>query len=482
MPGRFVLRVAVAKVIESRKNSRRNDMAAAGTNPKIEELRFKLKTDPKSRLFYPLAEELRKVGQFAEAEQVLRAGLTTHATYLSAWVVLGRVLREQAKHAEAVTALSQALELDRGNVVVARLLAESYLAMGEKVEAIKKYKLVAALMPGDEDTEAAIARLQNELGGPSAPAAPPPAAPPAPPAPVSPAPPPVPQVPVTAAPPPAITAPVPAPPSVPVSEPDTEPFDITYSGLKKEQARDFATGDSDPMRADHEESPFEEPAADAGYSADAFSLEEPAGMHLAAPPAAADLAEPFPSEPFAPQGEPLGAPETEEADLYEPAADVAPGFLQGRFDANVPPPPAASDDFAKTITMADLYANQGLIDEARDIYEDVLARDPDNAAVRAKLEALEDMEAAPQPEVEDEWSEPEERHEPAPFGMRPPEDEEPTLELRAPQAAEVRNEVPTPVAPQPAAPAEPEAPKGPGKVEKLESWLSKVKRPGVGSV
>ncbi|MGZ8868130.1 MAG: tetratricopeptide repeat protein, partial [Thermoanaerobaculia bacterium] len=192
---------------------------------------------------------------------------------------------------------------------------------------------------------------------------------------------------------------------------------------------------------------------------------------------------PFSSEPFAPETEPVPAPEAEEADLYEPAADVAPGFLQGRFDANVPPPPAASDDFTKTITMADLYANQGLIDEARDIYEDVLARDPDNAAVRAKLEALEDMEAAPQPAVSDEWGEPEKRHEPEPFGMRPPEDDEPTLELRAPQAAEVKGGVPAPVAsPATAPPAEPEVPTGAGKVEKLESWLSKVKRPGVGSV
>lgn len=459
-------------------------MASAGTNPKIEELRFKLKTDPKSRLFYPLAEELRKVGQFAEAEQVLRAGLGTHATYLSAWVVLGRVLREQSKHAEAVTALSQALELDRGNVVVARLLAESYLAMGEKVEAIKKYKLVAALMPGDEDTEAAIARLEIELGGGAASAASAPsrtvpdAAPPPVPPPSAP-----PPAPAASAAPTTITAPVPSPPAVSVVEPDAEPFDITYTGLRNPPSRDLATGDSDPMRAQHEESPFEEPAADAGYGADAFSLEEPAGMHLAPPPFEAGLAEPFPAEPFAAETGTAPASASEEADLDEPAPDVAPGFLQGRFDANVPPPPAASDDFAKTITMADLYANQGLIDEARDIYEDVLARDPDNAAVRARLEALEEREAAGQPaDSDDEWSRTEEREHPGPFGMRLPEDEEPTLEMRAPQAAEARGEAPAPAPPPAEAAGTPEMPKAGDKVEKLESWLSKLKRPGVGSV
>ena len=75
-------------------------MAQPASNPKIEELRFKVRTDAKSRLFFPLAEELRKVNQFGEAEQVLRTGLTNHPTYLSAWVSLGRVLREQKKDME----------------------------------------------------------------------------------------------------------------------------------------------------------------------------------------------------------------------------------------------------------------------------------------------------------------------------------------------------------------------------------------------
>ena len=51
-------------------------MAQPATNAKIEELRFKLKTDPKSRLFYQLAEELRRAGHLEEAEQYLHSGLT----------------------------------------------------------------------------------------------------------------------------------------------------------------------------------------------------------------------------------------------------------------------------------------------------------------------------------------------------------------------------------------------------------------------
>src|SRR5262249_13323403 len=139
---------------------------AQAQNPKIEELRFRLKTDPKSRLFYPLAEELRKVGGFEEGERVLRAGLEHHPTYLSAWVSLGRVLREQNKNDGAVEALKKALQLDPGNVVAARLLADGYLALGDKVEAIKKYKLVHALLPADQELEGLIERLDREVNPP----------------------------------------------------------------------------------------------------------------------------------------------------------------------------------------------------------------------------------------------------------------------------------------------------------------------------
>jgi hypothetical protein len=67
----------------------------------------------------------------------------------------------------------------------------------------------------------------------------------------------------------------------------------------------------------------------------------------------------------------------------EPASDVfAP--------AEAPPPPstAAADDATKTLTMADLYVQQGFADKAREIYQTILQREPGNAEVRRKLDAL----------------------------------------------------------------------------------------------
>jgi thioredoxin-like negative regulator of GroEL len=58
------------------------------------------------------------------------------------------------------------------------------------------------------------------------------------------------------------------------------------------------------------------------------------------------------------------------------------------FDTPQPLPVAESDDAANTLTMADLYVRQGLIEDARHIYENILARDPENAEVREKLAAI----------------------------------------------------------------------------------------------
>ncbi len=280
-------------------------MAQPATNPKIEELRFRLKTDPRSRLFYQLAEELRRAGHFAEAEQVLRSGLNVYPAYLAAWVSLGRALRELKNETGAVEALSKAMQLDPGNVVAARLLADAHLSLGDTVEAIKKYKLVHALLPGDEDLKNTIERLERELH------------------------------PIEAEP----LSSLDARDDSQVPEPlQDSPFDKTTPPFEE------STGDAEPMLAAHDESPFEEPAE--GATVAAFDIEQPSGMHI-------------------------DGPLEEEADVFAPVVAEAP--------------PAEPTN---TLTMAELYERQGLVDEAQHIYENILARDPENGDARAKLDAV----------------------------------------------------------------------------------------------
>lgn len=407
-------------------------MAQPTSNPKIEELRFRIKADPKSRLFYPLAEELRKISQWDESERVLRGGLEHHPTYLSAWVSLGRVLRDQHKDDGAIEALTKALQLDPGNVVAARLLGDSYLTKGEKVEAIKKYKLVLALMPGDQEVESIVEGLEREINpivlatvgedeaGPVAgndspvmPAAheeapPPVAAAPAPEespfdeSPIAEVAEPGSSVSAHATPFGVIDHPMDEtrPQSRP-HQPEESPWASSSEAERKETTEapfaadvpwsaptvgENSTGDDEPMRLEHSESPFEEPS---GYTSAALSVEQPSGMHVDEPPAVSEegsiwaepAAEPVSevspwgeepaSEPASPWGEePSAIPEA--ADVFAPAAGEGAG----------------AEDVSNTLTMADLYAGQGQSEQARLIYERILERDPGNDAVRGKLAGL----------------------------------------------------------------------------------------------
>jgi pentatricopeptide repeat protein len=337
--GRFFSAAEVAPPPVVEQNSNFQHMAQPGITAKIEELQFRIKTDPKSRLFFPLAEEFRKNGKLAEAEQVLRTGLGVHTTYLSAWVSLGRVLREQHKNAEAVEALTTALQVDPGNVVAARLLADAYLDLGEKVEAIKKYKLVHALMPSDEELEATIDQLDRDLA----------------PAPAAPEPQPVSaesiEVPFAAEP-----EPEAQPTFAASTAPAESPFDDTTPTLHTIETP-FDTGDEIPMAAQHDDSPFEEPS---GYTAAALEIEHPEGMHIEEAPLVAEVPAVWTTEAA--------------EDVFEPAEPEAA--------------PQDDDELTSTTTMADLYVRQGLVDEARKIYQHLLERDPANDELQSKLNAL----------------------------------------------------------------------------------------------
>jgi hypothetical protein len=98
-----------------------------------------------------------------------------------------------------------------------------------------------------------------------------------------------------------------------------------------------------------------------------------------------------------------------------------------------------AEDLTETVTMADLYARQGLTDNAVDIYEHILQRDPNNEAVRAKRDALLGAPASARPSAEE------------------------------PREAEAEGE------PEPGPARNP-------KVVKLESWLAKVGRKEVSGV
>ncbi len=420
------------------------------TTPRIEDLRARLRLDPKARHFYPLAEELRKLGQVDEAEKILREGLTHHPAYLSAWVSLGRVLAEKGAHRDAVEALTTALSIDPGNVVCANLLSTSYLALGEKVEALKKLKLVRAVMPGDEVDEQIAALEQEIAAGESRPAgfAPPAeaeaaAAPPAlleAAAPAEGSEPPVAPAGVAEAPPEAVETPpqpvsaeaertAPAPPEPLPWEGEAPPAETGGAGaLEAREGEPAPAAAGRPETAPREDATWQAPAAspfltepeeeraaireplpaeaddilpeevfsppfDAAHPSEEAIPESPAMPEAAASPAAE------PADQAVPESMPLpGADEAREPFPAEEPSRAAEEAWPGESEEPRAEPAAIADDRTATLTMADLYAKQGHDAAARDIYERVLERDPSNQGVRERLAALSTGSANPERE------------------------------------------------------------------------------------
>jgi tetratricopeptide (TPR) repeat protein len=108
-------------------------------NPRIEDLKRRVQSDPASIAFAQLAEEYRRAGDFKEAVRVCRAGLAQHPTYLSARVTLGRALMELDQYDEAQSEFEYVLLAAPDNLIALRSMAEIHQQRGELGEAFKQY-------------------------------------------------------------------------------------------------------------------------------------------------------------------------------------------------------------------------------------------------------------------------------------------------------------------------------------------------------
>jgi predicted regulator of Ras-like GTPase activity (Roadblock/LC7/MglB family) len=130
---------------------------------RLEELKRLLQRDPTSRQFLALAEEYRRHGKYRDAVITLERGLAMHQTSVAGHVALGKTYQQLDRLEDAIRAFTNALRIDRENLVAIRQLAEVYLAKGDKVEAIKKLKLYRGLKAGDREVNDIIARLEGEM-------------------------------------------------------------------------------------------------------------------------------------------------------------------------------------------------------------------------------------------------------------------------------------------------------------------------------
>jgi tetratricopeptide (TPR) repeat protein len=307
--------------------------------PDLQKLEDKLRKDPKSKLFFPLAEEYAKIGRLDHAINLLRTGMKAHPDFLGARVALGKVLLSKGQTAEAKKEFEQVIAANPDNLMAHKKLAAIYLKEGEKDKALASCELILAVNRTDAEVlrlKEEIARLPDFVDGNEA----------------------------------TVVAPVKA--SVgETTTPEPNAGDLTVVEPMLESTMVM-------------EAPPVEP--DVAEATEVMSLpsEPPA---IAPVPDAGDLTvvEPL-IEPTVVMEQTVVEPDIAEATEVM-ALPVEPPVTPGAMDettAHVAEPPA--DDDLATMSLADLYVAQGHYDEGIAIYRQLLDRTPADSEIAAKLD------------------------------------------------------------------------------------------------
>jgi tetratricopeptide (TPR) repeat protein len=271
---------------------------------------------PEGRVFAPLADCHRKLGNLDQALQICQRGLTRHPEYSSAHVILGKIQRERGDLPSARAAFEKVLELDAQNLLALSQLAEIDEDAGDLDAAEGRWRQVAAL---ELDPAFAEARLE------------------------------------------AIRA-------------------------LRLAAENEPTGANEPVAS------REEPTA--GES-EPVSVSADVEATLADPPAPEPDPEPASVRNTAPDsGDQAPLPATSESEADPTVAESAPARPARR--AAVPTAEIA------TMTLAEIYAEQGFKSKALEIYRQILSRNPQVESLSERIAALEAELAppAPRPSVE----------------------------------------------------------------------------------
>jgi tetratricopeptide (TPR) repeat protein len=134
----------------------------------IRSLERRVAGDPAGLVFARLADAYRKAGLLSRALEVVDRGLHRHPDYLNARLVRARVLRDLGRRADAVSAFEAVLEIDVSNQVALRALGDLAGEAGDFEVARDWYaRLLEAEPFAEEPVRALLDRLPTSAESPS---------------------------------------------------------------------------------------------------------------------------------------------------------------------------------------------------------------------------------------------------------------------------------------------------------------------------
>jgi tetratricopeptide (TPR) repeat protein len=397
----------------------------AKDSSEIAKLTERLSKDPKSKLFVPLAEEYKKIGDIEMAIHVLTEGLKVNPGYVTARSFLGRLLMEEGNFAASQKEFEEVVKAIPDNLLAQRKLGDLNLLQKRQEEALKHYKIAITLNPGDTEIAALISDLEAGVDAGAV----------------------VVQQKSRTSPDQAVSSP-PPPMQSPVAAPEAPPS-LSSSSPVRATAEEQKLGTSpDIVSVPGGDEPVVAKSLSAQTDESAQLSEQPpdATQQPAAPVVEQEEAEEvFAVEPLDEKA-PLPATEASDIDFFSekvfetnpteeetgPVTASSRTVLEETVFAEAkteeitipdsstaigerpePPPPGEerafdqteTDDFT-TDTLAELYIAQGFFEKAIDIYQRMLAENPNSRGLKDKLERVKAMaipasEEVPTPAAEE---------------------------------------------------------------------------------
>lgn len=130
--------------------------------PYFQEYLTRYKQDPKSRIFAPLAEAYRKQGDVEEAIAICLQGLNHHPDFSGGRVTLAKCYLDKNQLELAKRELDYVVDRVPENLMAHKLLGEVFLREGDKVEALRAYKMALIQSPNDIELAKLVTQLERE--------------------------------------------------------------------------------------------------------------------------------------------------------------------------------------------------------------------------------------------------------------------------------------------------------------------------------
>jgi tetratricopeptide (TPR) repeat protein len=118
---------------------------------------------PRSRVFAPLAETYRKLGMIDESMNILKDGIKNHPSYTLGYIVLAHCYFDLQNYEMSYNSIRPFVSQNLENITLQKLFAKTCINLGYLEEALQTFKYLLLINPKDVNVAEQIKLLEDDL-------------------------------------------------------------------------------------------------------------------------------------------------------------------------------------------------------------------------------------------------------------------------------------------------------------------------------